>query len=459
MDDALKDASGQVSESEKPSEKIEFDVLLSQVLMRFISSIEGLATSFPVTTSAIEDVGRKASSELRRFLDDHASVVSHPDSESRRATRFQIDPGLEDQAGGIIRKMQRAANARSLVPRSLFVSLVSAYDHFLRELIRALLLIRPEILSASEKTMRFSDLVKFDSIEAARHFIIEKEVDTVLRESHKEHFDWMQSKFDLPLTKGLHVWPEFIEITERRNLFVHTGGVVSEQYLKTCSESKADANGASKGDQLSVSPEYFERAFEVLFEIGVKLAQVLWRKLLPDTLQQADQNLLDISYRLISEERYKLAIVLLDFAVEVLPRHSSADVRLRFVFNRAQAYKWSGDDSRARAQIKAEDLSAASPVFKLAAACIHDDLNQSIGYIREIGSKGEIGLPEIRGWPIFKQMRAKDEFADVISETFGEPLVKGDVAAALPLIAGGESKGWEGLAKDGEQISSSDETL
>jgi hypothetical protein len=271
-------------------------------------------------------------------------------------------------------------------------------------------------------------------MEAARNFIIEKEVETILRDSHSDHFDWMESRFGLPLRKGLEVWPDFIEITERRNLFVHAGGVVSGQYLEVCSKSKSDIEGISRGKRLQVPAEYFDRSYEVLFEIGVKLTHVLWRKLLEKERKSADQNLLDITYQLISEGRYKLAIVLLDFAVDVLPKHYSEDYRLRFLFNRAQAYKWSGDEDQAIAKIEKEDLSAAKPMFKLAAACIRDDLPSAIENIKEIGIHGEIGLSELRQWPIFKKLRENNDFCAVVEEIFAEPLVRRDLDAEVPVV-------------------------
>ena len=36
------------------------------------------------------------------------------------------------------------------------------------------------------------------------------------------------------MTNNLPSFKDFIEISERRNLFVHTGGIVSEQYIEVC---------------------------------------------------------------------------------------------------------------------------------------------------------------------------------------------------------------------------------
>src|SRR5690606_26404612 len=114
-------------------------------------------------------------------------------------------------------------------PRSLLVSLVSHFDAYVGRLIRAIYLRKPELLNSSERKLSFEELVRYDSIEAVREFVIEKEVESVLRGSHVEQFRWMERTYDVPLTKGLDSWPLFVELMERRNLFVHTDGIVSSQ--------------------------------------------------------------------------------------------------------------------------------------------------------------------------------------------------------------------------------------
>jgi len=112
--------------------------------------------------------------------------------------------------------------------------LVHKYDAYLGRLLRVAFYIRPEILAASDKTLTYTDLASFKSLSAARESLIEREVESVIRDSHIDHFNWMEKRFDLPLRKDLEVWPKFVEITERRNLFVHCDGIVSSQYLSVC---------------------------------------------------------------------------------------------------------------------------------------------------------------------------------------------------------------------------------
>jgi len=96
------------------------------------------------------------------------------------------------------------------------------------------------MLSSSERSISYKDLTEIGSVEAAREQIIEKEVESVLRDSHSQQIDWLEKKLDIPLRKDLRIWPEFIELCERRNLLLHADGLVSSQYLAVCKRHDVD---------------------------------------------------------------------------------------------------------------------------------------------------------------------------------------------------------------------------
>jgi len=311
---------------------------------------------------------------------------------------------------------------------SFVVSLISQYDALLGGLVRCILLSKPDILSASEKNITFSQLVEFGSLEAAREYIVEKEVETVLRKSHSEQFDWLELKLGLELRKGLEVWPTFIEVTERRNLFVHNRGVVSNHYLDVCRKHGVLWEQVPQvGDELRVSPEYFKSAFKAVFEIGVKLAHVLWRKVQPEEREAADANLNGVGYDLLSEERFDLARKILDFSAVTLKTFADERHRLMFVINRAQAYKWSGDTRTAEKILSAEDWSARSDDFKLAEAVLLDDFEKADEMVNRIGANGLLPKMAYREWPLFREYRKSEHFQRTFEDVFHEPLNLFDV--------------------------------
>jgi hypothetical protein len=311
--------------------------------------------------------------------------------------------------------------SRKLIPASFLVSLISQYDAFLGQLIKSLFDVKPELLNSSERNLSYSQLVEFDSIGSARSYILEKEIETVLRKSHSEQFDWLEAKFGIPLRKDLSIWPLFIEVTERRNLFVHTRGLVSSQYIKVCRQHNANIPSDIKvGDELDAPADYMANAYECIFDLGIRLSHVLWRKVDPANRVKADDNLNDICYELLQDKKYKLAIKVLDFSLNTIKKFSSDQIRRMLVINRSLAYKWSGDEKMSLNIIKAEDWTASSDDFKLAEAIILEKYEDADLLTKKIGANSSIKARNYREWPLFLKYSERKEFKMIFKELFNE---------------------------------------
>lgn len=107
------------------------------------------------------------------------------------------------------------------------MSLISQFDAYFGNIIKTIYYKKPEILSTSEKSIKYSEIIKINSIDELKEYIIEQEIEAVLRKSHNDQFKWLENKLNMKLRQGLNCWPTFIESTERRNLFVHCDGCVS----------------------------------------------------------------------------------------------------------------------------------------------------------------------------------------------------------------------------------------
>jgi hypothetical protein len=387
----------------------------------FITQIDALAETLPLATKAINNVLVGSRQQLGEFLSGECKTVKAEDGK----TQYSFDGNQYLKYSRLLRRTRKASLAQTLVPRGLFVALVSQFDAYVGALVKNFFRLRPEIVDASGRSLTFSELAKFDSLQAARDFMVEKEIDALLRESHADQFDWLEKKFNIVLRKDLPSWPVFIEVTERRNLFVHTNGVVSRQYLEVCGKHSCQLHeGIRIGESLPLTREYFSAAYQCLFELGVKLGQVLWRKLAPDQIAKADGNLIQIAYALVNDGRYQLARELLDFAT-ALPRHSAEDQRLRFVVNRAQTYKWMGDEEKCKKVLDAEDWTAMNLKFQLAHTVLTDNFAGAISIVKQIGtSDTELDKHSYREWPLFKEFRKCVDFITLFEGIFGEPLNK-----------------------------------
>lgn len=166
----------------------------------FIKQIDSLAETLPLTLIAIRISYERAHKKYNEFVEKYCEIESNGDDKV-----VNVPADYSGRYRKLDSQIEKSLLAYEAVPRSFIVSLVSSYDAFLGGLIRNLFLLMPDALSASDKNITFSELVGFGSVEDAREYMVEKEVETVLRKSHSEQFDWLQNKFGLPLRKGLNV--------------------------------------------------------------------------------------------------------------------------------------------------------------------------------------------------------------------------------------------------------------
>lgn len=388
---------------------------LDETLNTFIRHIESIKDTLPMTLLLFQPYQEKATKELMGFINENVKEIEEDDGEKSVLIKLEEKTYFES----LNKNFSIAALASKIIPESLFVSLVSQYDSFLNKLLRAIFEIKPELLSGSERSLTYSELVNFNSLDDAREYIVDKEVESVLRRSHSDHFDYLENKLDIPLRKDLPAWKIFIELTERRNLLVHCDGVVSNQYIDVCNKHKCKIDEVNIGDRLVVSHDYFKEVYKCLFEIAVKLTHTIWRKLLVDAFEEADDALNNICYDLISSNEFNLADILLDFTCKQ-KRHFSVESSNIFLVNKSLSKYLAGNKEVASEIIKSKDWSASSDKFKLAFAVLTDNTVEVFKLMKKIGRSEEIVKDHYKIWPLFKQVRELDEFKETFKDIFNE---------------------------------------
>ncbi|EMK6559444.1 hypothetical protein V9J42_003491 [Vibrio cholerae] len=382
----------------------------------FIHNLDALAHSFPVVMKSTYEALQHADKEWLSYMEEHATRVEGIEN----GKKFHLPPEKRQETKAKKKKFEKLKTSAILLPRNFLVSFVCEYDAFLGQLIRAIFKAKPQLLNNCERQLTFSELTSFTNLDEAREHILDKEVESLLRNSHHQQFKWLESKFNVSLTKGLKSWPVFIELMERRNLFVHCDGVISEQYLKNCKENGVDIHGLNVGDKLVSNPDYLREAYICLYEISVKLSQVLWRNQFPKQCGSADESMIEITYELLLNGQFETCKRLLDFGVNTIKNHDSEINKRILCINKALVHKFLEDDASCKTTIYALDWSACGDHFKLAIAVLEDNDKQVYQLMRDIGSNNK-QMPKIAylEWPLFKRYREKTEFMDVLHEVFG----------------------------------------
>ncbi|MAY39766.1 MULTISPECIES: hypothetical protein [Spongiibacter] len=394
------------------------DLELHEIVDNYLHKLVALHEVVPYQMAMASVVAQDSAKKHKAFLDEKAEKIE----ETEGSTSYKLDFKDVKRSSRLGHRSDRAKTVLELLPRNFVVSFVSEYDSYLGKLITQILRYKPEIINSEEKNISLSELVNLGSVNAAREKIFAKEVESILRSSHSDQFLWMERVFSIPLTKGLESWPSFIELTERRNLFVHCDGVVSDQYINVCKNNKVVlGSDICVRKKLKVDKKYLRQSFEVLYEIGLKLSQVLWRKLSPADIKKAESSLSHFTYELLIEENYRLAKNLLDFACCTLKKWGSEGDRLVYVVNRALAYKFSGDNDRCQEILDTEDWSACGDNYNLCVSVLRDDFDDAKKLMLRIGSSGSVSEVDYAEWPCFKEFRSTAEFAEAFNEVFGYP--------------------------------------
>jgi len=206
----------------------------------------------PAVVGGISGLRRESATHLTEFLDANGE----PDADDEGArTIYGYDYVVQYRK--LLRRFEALKHTTAILSHNAVIALVSQFDVYLGQLIRGIFFHKPEILNGSAKTFSYAQLVRFDSLDAAREHVIEKEVETILRESHADQFSWLEKSLGISLRNPLPIWPNFIEVTQRRNLFVHTDGVVSSQYLAVCDEHQVSFETRPKFQVGSSAPYWY----------------------------------------------------------------------------------------------------------------------------------------------------------------------------------------------------------
>lgn len=384
-------------------------------LDKFLRHVDCINDALPMTMLLMKPYHDKAIDKFVNFLNENVKEIKNDKGKKRvfvKVDQLKLFNELESNAS-------IASISTKIIPKSLFVSLISQYDAFLYRLLKVIFDIKPEILYQSEKSLNYSQIAEKRSIKELKEYIVDSEIETFLRSSHSDQFDSLEKKLDIKLREGLLVWPQFIEITERRNLLVHCGGIVSTQYIKNCSKNKCNIEKINVGDELPIDPGYFVDSCLCLKEIAIKLTHTLWRKFFKNNLMDADAALNNMCVELIDKESFKLADTLLSFATKQ-KHHFDEVTKNLHIINLALSKYLQGKKEEAKKILDANDWSACKTDFCLAYEILNDNYVKAYKIMEKIGKRGEIKKSDYREWPLFKIIRKEKKFKETYKKIFKE---------------------------------------
>ena len=379
-------------------------VKLDEMISSYIQGLGSLKEAFLINYDVLNSNDEKSNNDFNSFVQTHkpmGELIPIEISEIRKVKK-------------LIKAKVFASDALKIVPESLFVSMVSQYDYLIGNIVRFIYDVNPQLICEQSGSITYVDLFNAPDLDSVKTNLLNKRIESLLRESHEEQLKILSSLIKADTLSKFEDYPTFVEMTQRRNLLVHAKGMVSDQYVSKC--KKAGCNDVdSKGTQLIVTKDYFIKAYVLFCSIGVMLSQTIARIILKkeNILDQLDASLNHAIYGAIYDEEYGVAIKLSEYATKKEVKHVSQLDTVYFILNKAQAYKWNGDDEKCRKILSDYDFSAMTEEILVAKYALEDNVDAVVKAMEQIGKDGKI-MSELSfaDWAIFKEMRKKKKFKE-----------------------------------------------
>lgn len=387
----------------------------------FVKSMFGFIEFMPI----IIDISRLVSNDLLlQALEGFLEKTKTKKTVDGDRAIFTVPIDKIEEFGRLSGMLMSGLETSRNIPRMLTAGLVSSFEYHLGLLMHEIASSNPDAIFDREKTLSVRELMKAASIDELKRSITNSEIDSVLRDGFDDQISWIEKRANLEKIEPKYPeWPDLVEVLERRNLFVHTGGNISEQYLRAARKYNfKDLKNLVLGKELHAGPKYFTRSVELVTDFGAKLIQVVWRKLKPDDAELADKRIARFGFELIERGQYELAKTILKFGSEI--RGLSSDrIRRTMVVNLANANKLSKNSEEAKLVLDREDWTSTSNDFAICVAAIREDVVDVVSLMKKIGSSGEITAQDYQEWPAFFHVRDDENFRNAFKEIFSVDFV------------------------------------
>ncbi len=299
----------------------------------------------------------------------------------------------------------RTYKAFELSMQSCVVSCMCVFEAYIAKLVRLLYAHNPHYLNKKKNLFSYSDIEKYTKEELSDKFL-DYSVSVFMNESKKEQFKKLGKILGEKIYGDLYE-PEFAEICERRHLFVHSGGVITANYLKNCKDCNVDGiSSLREGEKIQTDVHYIQKCFQTLYVNGIIIGQLIWRKCVPMGNQEADDFIIHSCLELIKEHYYTGAYKLLHHANNKLKESVSKENIPLFQINTALVYYLLGNKELCNKRLNELDWTQYDVKYQLGEKVLRDDFEAAAALM----SKSDFSEVDYFEMPIFQEFIKSDAF-------------------------------------------------
>jgi hypothetical protein len=265
----------------------------------------------------------------------------------------------------------------------------------------------PESAGVQKRTLSLKDLKTFGTVEDAEKYLIDVKIDEVLRGNFESWTTLLKEELGLRLGYLKDVMDELIEIYQRRNLFVHNGGVVNSIYTSKVKENLRKGNEIGK--KLTVDKKYLENSICKLQKAFILIGAELWKKLNPDD-EKRGAILGEIVYENLLHSRWDICEGLCYFSLND-SKINPVDKTIAQI-NFWLCKKELGQYSQIEKEVIKIDYSDKKEIFQLGLYAIRGETEKLIEVLPITLDTNQTNIERIEEFPILKDFRQTKEYEE-----------------------------------------------
>lgn len=361
--------------------------------------------------------------QLTRYLEDGADNQLEL-VRSRKRSRLYVSKSLDVKS---LRKEVGlfGSNFQNgyAISNAIFSGLVSTFDELLGLIIKFAIRSKPEILNGIGKNVAYSEIVSAGDFSQLQSEIIDSMIESIMMDPRSTQIEWLEKYFlDFKLKEIWSEYNKFIEINERRNIYVHNDGYPSKAYVNRIKSATGKAASVDFSKRLRLTSSYFNEASDILTEALIIISQGVTRKILKsnrDAKSELDTGFAHAIYELIEEKRYESAARVGEIVVRKYPGIGELGSRMATI-NWAIAEKKRGEIEKCNKILDTPEWTASRDEFRLCVSAVKGDIDSVCSYIPKLKDSDWITPESYFEWPAFDGLRDKSEFWKALHETYGE---------------------------------------
>ncbi|WP_263601499.1 hypothetical protein [Chryseobacterium sp. PET-29] len=386
----------------------------------------------PLVTSALLKEILSEDSELEeeqkeKYLEMQEKIQNQIDSKYSKETEVTFEKEETDDdkkyflvkikssdgtIGDHISNIRKANKHINLLYTNSLISLLSNVEWFFSQILHYYYDEHPDSAGVQKRTLTLKDLKTFGSVEDAEKHLIDVKIDEVLRGNFESWTNLLKDEIGLGLGYLKDLMDELIEIYQRRNLFVHNGGIVNSIYISKVKESLRE--NIQVGEKLVVKKEYLENSICKLQKAFILIGAELWKKLSPEN-ENRGEILSSIVYENLLHSRWDISEGLCFFLLN--------DAKINPVDKTyAQINYWFckkelGQYSKIVKEIEKADYSDKKEIFQLGLFAIRGETEKIIEILPIVLETNQTNIERLEEFPILREFRATSEYNEFKSNS------------------------------------------